>query len=60
MPPIVGNLIVIALLAAVVALAIRSLWKDRRNGTHCTGDCSCCGGCHGSGHSHEPERGGDR
>lgn len=47
MPPIVGNIIVIAVLAAVVALAIRSLWKSHRNGGGCSGDCASCGRCHG-------------
>ena len=47
MPPILGNLIVILILAAVVALAIRSLWKSHKSGGHCSGDCSHCGGaCH--------------
>lgn len=45
MPPILGNIIVIALLAAAVALAVRSLWKSHRNGGSCTGDCASCGGC---------------
>ena len=31
----------------VVVLAIRSLWKSRKKGGHCSGDCSRCGGCHG-------------
>ena len=44
-PSVVGNLIVIAVLAAAAALAVRSLWKGRRRGGHCGGDCSRCGGC---------------
>ncbi|WP_295581737.1 FeoB-associated Cys-rich membrane protein [uncultured Oscillibacter sp.] len=47
MPGILGYGIVLAVLAAVVALAIRSLWKSRKKGGHCSGDCSRCGGCHG-------------
>ena len=45
---ILGNLIVIVVLAVVVALAVRSLWKSHKSGGHCTGDCGSCGGCHGS------------
>lgn len=41
-----GNLIVIAVLLAVVALAVRSLWKSRRSGGHCDGNCGNCHGCH--------------
>ena len=44
MPEPVINAIVILVLAAVVALAIRSIWK--KDGGCCTGDCSRCGGCH--------------
>ena len=47
MPAILGNLIVIAVLAAVVALAARSLWREHKRGGGCSGDCSSCGGCHG-------------
>ena len=39
-------MIVIAALAAVVALAIRSLWKSRKSGGGCNGDCDSCRGCH--------------
>ena len=47
-----GNVIVLAVLAIVVALAARSLWKERKNGGGCSGDCaSCRGGCHGSCHA---------
>ncbi len=41
MPPVLGNAIVILLLAAAVALAVRSLWRDRKRGGACGG--SCCG-----------------
>lgn len=47
MPPILGNIIVILVLVCVVALVVRSLWKSRKNGCRCGGDCSCCGGCAG-------------
>lgn len=46
MPPILGNIIVIAVLAVAVALAVRSLWKSRRSGGGCSGDCAHCKGCH--------------
>ena len=46
MPPILGNIIVIAVLAAVVALAVRSLWKSHKSGGDCNGDCGNCRGCH--------------
>ena len=49
MPSILGNLIVIAVLAVVVGLAVRSLWREHKHGG-CGGDCSCCGGCHGGCH----------
>lgn len=32
-------------LALVAALAVRSLWRNRKR--HCNGDCASCGGCHG-------------
>lgn len=47
MSAVLGNLIAIAVLAAVVALAVRSLWRSRRSGGGCNGDCASCGGCHG-------------
>lgn len=50
MPSVFGNIIVIAVLAIVVALAVRSLWKSHKAGGHCSGDCSSCGGCGGSRH----------
>ena len=47
MPGSLGPVIVIVVLAAVVALAVRSLWKSHRSGGGCRGDCARCGGCHG-------------
>ncbi|MEH2939999.1 FeoB-associated Cys-rich membrane protein [Lawsonibacter sp. JLR.KK007] len=44
MPP--GEFVVILVLACVVGLAVRSLWKSRRAGGSCNGDCSQCSGCH--------------
>ena len=47
MSGIVGYIIVCAILALVVALAVRSIWKSRRAGG-CTGDCAHCGQCGGN------------
>ena len=41
-----GYGIVILVLAAVVTLAVRSLWKSHKNGGGCSGDSGSCGGCH--------------
>ena len=44
-----GTLIVLAIVAAAVVLAIRSMVKDKKNGKSlsCGGDCKHCGGgCH--------------
>lgn len=46
MSGILGDVIVLAVLAVVVALAVRSLRKSRKKGCGCGGDCSKCGGCH--------------
>ena len=46
MPAMLGNFIAIAMLSAVVALAVRSLWKSRKSGGGCNGDCGNCQGCH--------------
>ena len=46
MPAVFGNMIVIAVLIAVVALAVRSLWKSHKSGGGCKGDCGNCRGCH--------------
>ena len=46
MPPVLGNIIVIAVLIAVVVLAGRSLWKSHKSGGGCNGDCGNCSGCH--------------
>lgn len=37
--------IVVAVLAVIVALAVRSLIKQRKSGG-CNGDCGHCRGCH--------------
>lgn len=43
-----GTVIVGAVLVIVVALAIYSMVKDKKNGKsiQCGGDCSQCKGCH--------------
>lgn len=42
-----GTIVVAAILAGVVALIIRSMIKDKKNGKslHCGGECGHCG-CH--------------
>lgn len=47
-----GEFIVILVLAAAVFLAVRSMWKDRKVGKHCSGDCS---GCHGCAHANKQQ-----
>lgn len=44
MPGSLGYVIVIAVLAVIVALAVRSIWRSHRSGGGCHGDCSSCGG----------------
>lgn len=41
-----GEIVALLALAGAVGLAVRSLWKGRKAGGHCNGDCSQCGGCH--------------
>ena len=41
-----GEIVVLLVLAGVVALAVRSLWKSRKSGGGCNGDCGNCHGCH--------------
>lgn len=43
-----GTVIVGAVLVVVVALAVYSMVKDKKNGKsiQCGGDCSQCKGCH--------------
>ncbi|MGI5963429.1 MAG: FeoB-associated Cys-rich membrane protein [Lawsonibacter sp.] len=47
MPISFGELLTIFVLAAIIGLAVRSLWKTHKQGRHCNGDCSRCGSCHG-------------
>ena len=45
----VGTFVTLAIVAAAVGLAIRSMVRDKKNGKslQCGGDCSHCGGhCH--------------
>ena len=37
-----GEIVVLLVLAGVVVLAVRSLWKSHKSG----GDCGNCRGCH--------------
>ena len=40
-----GDVIVLAVLGIIVALVIRSMWKNHKKGGGCSG-CSCnCGSC---------------
>lgn len=41
-----GTVVVLAILAGVVALIVRKMIKDKKNGKsiQCDGDCSHCGG----------------
>ena len=41
-----GEIVVLLVLAGVVALAVRSLWKSRKSGGGCNGDCGNCKGCY--------------
>mgnify|MGYP003424918986 FL=1 len=45
---VMGTAIVLVILAVVVALATKSLIKDKKNGKSisCGGDCRHCHGCH--------------
>ena len=54
MPGILGTILVLAVLAAVVVRAARSLWKTHKQGGHCTGNCGACRGCHSAPPSSSP------
>lgn len=41
-----GTIVVLAVLAVVVGLIIRSMARDKKQGKGCNGDCSRCRGCH--------------
>nr|WP_325184931.1 FeoB-associated Cys-rich membrane protein [uncultured Oscillibacter sp.] len=51
MPAVLGNIIVLTVLAVAVGLAVRSLWKSRKSGGGCSGDCGNCGSCGGCRHN---------
>lgn len=42
-----GTVVVLAIVAGIVALAVRSMIKDKKAGRslQCGGDCKRCGGC---------------
>ena len=46
MSAVFGNMVVIAVLIAIAAWAVRSLWKSHKSGGDCNGDCGNCHGCH--------------
>ena len=40
------NIVLIAVIAAIVVLLIRSMIRDRKAGkSACGGNCACCGAC---------------
>lgn len=43
-----GTAVVLVIVIAAAALAVRSMIKDKKNGKsiQCDGDCRHCGGCH--------------
>ncbi len=45
--PTFGDIIVIAVLLVAVGFSVRSLWKKKKQGGGCTGNCASCGGCCG-------------
>ena len=46
MPGIISTVIVGVVIALVVFLSVRKLWKDKKSGKSCCGgNCSCCSGC---------------
>lgn len=49
MPGMLSTVLVGAVIVFVVFLAVRKLWKDKKNGKTCCGGCSsnCCSGCCG-------------
>ncbi len=53
MPPVLGNVIVIAVLVIVIGLCVRSLWRSHKKGGGCNGDCGSCGSCGGGCHHND-------
>lgn len=57
-----GTIFVLAVLAGIVALVIRSMIRDRKAGKslQCGGDCKFCGGyCHQAGPGDPVKKGGN-
>lgn len=40
-----GDIIVLAVLGVIVAMVIRSMWKNHKNGNGCTCSSQCGGSC---------------
>lgn len=49
MATIIIGLVVLGL----AALAVRSIWRDKKQGKSCGGCNGCCGSCHESGACHK-------
>ncbi len=45
MIPILATIVVCLVLAAAVFFAGRRLWRDKKSGKSCCGNCSGCCGC---------------
>lgn len=41
-----GTIFVAAIVAAAAGLAVRSIYKDKKAGKVCNGNCGNCKGCH--------------
>lgn len=41
-----GTVLVAAIVAAAAGLAVRSIYKDKKAGRGCNGNCGNCKGCH--------------
>lgn len=44
MPPVLANIIAVFIVVGLVALSVRTLWKDHKSGG-CAGCSGCGGGC---------------
>lgn len=40
-----GDFIVLAVLAGIIALIVYSMWKNRKKGCHCSSCSGSCSGC---------------
>ncbi len=55
------NIVLIAVIAAVTFLLIRSMIRDRKTGkSSCGGNCAACGACSACGKCHVGAQRGDR